>query len=136
MSQGMFDAFQSTPESCISARLWDTGLHFTLIDHQFLAVYVPLVSGEFWSRLSPALRTLFTDLWVANISAWRSATAAAQDKAEAILKAHNVRMITVTGDDVSEQRARMLVEQERAAHEMNISSGTLARVMEVTTESN
>ncbi len=136
MSQGMFDAFQSTHESCVSARLWETGLHFALVDHQFLAVYIPMIGSEFWSRLSPPLRTLVTDLWGANIAAWRGAMADAQTRAEATLKARNIRMIAVAADDVAEQRARMLVEQDKAAHEMNISSDALARVIEVTTASN
>jgi C4-dicarboxylate-binding protein DctP len=136
MSQGMFDALQSTHESCVSAKLWQTGLHFALIDHQCLAAYIPMIGGEFWSRLSPALRTLITDLWSANITAWRGAMAAAQDKAEAALKERNIRMITVAADEVSELRARMLVEQDRAAHEMKISPDTLSQVIEVTTASN
>jgi TRAP-type C4-dicarboxylate transport system substrate-binding protein len=95
-----------------------------------------MIGGEFWSRLSPALRTLITDLWSANITAWRGAMAAAQDKAEAALKERNIRMITVAADEVSELRARMLVEQDRAAHEMKISPDTLSQVIEVTTASN
>ena len=136
MSQGLFDALQTTHESCVSARLWDFTLHFALVDHQCLGSYIPMIGSAFWSRLSPELRTLITDLWAANITAWRGMMTAAQDNAEASLRAHNIRFATVSADDVAEQRARMLVDQEKAAHEMKISTDLLGRVIEVTTASN
>ena len=48
LSQGTFDALQSTNESCASAKLWDAGLRYGLIDHQNMGDYIPMISEAFW----------------------------------------------------------------------------------------
>jgi TRAP-type C4-dicarboxylate transport system substrate-binding protein len=136
LSHGFFDALQSTNESCASARLWDSGLHSGLIDHQNLGDYIPMISQAFWSGLTPALKTLVTDLWAANIAIYRTNLAAVQDKAEAALRAHNVRLVSPGPEELAEQRDKMLLEQDKVAHEMNISPDILARVMDVATAYN
>ena len=87
LSQGTFDALQSTNESCASAKLWEAGLRYGLIDHQNMGDYIPMISEAFWSTLSPALKTLVEDLWAANIGVYRANLIEAQDKAEKELKA-------------------------------------------------
>ena len=130
LSQGTFDALQSTNESCASAKLWDAGLRFGLIDHQFMGDYIPMVSEAFWSALSPALKILFTDLWAANIGAYRANMAVAQEKAEKDLKANGVKIAYVPADELAEQRRIMLTEQDKVAREMKISPEILSRIMD------
>ena len=130
LSQGTFDALQSTAESCASARLWDAGLRYGLIDHQNMADYVPMISEAFWLALSPALKTLVTDLWAANIGVYRTNMAAAQDKAENHLRARGMKLTAVSPEDVAEQRKRMMAEQDQVAREMKISPAIVARVTE------
>ncbi len=131
LSEGVFDALQSTNESCASARLWDAGLHFGLIDHQNMGDYIPMISEAFWSSLTPALRTLVTDLWAANIALYRANLASVQDRAETTLRAHNVRLVSPGLEELAEQRDRMMLGQDQVAHEMRISPAILARVMDV-----
>jgi TRAP-type C4-dicarboxylate transport system substrate-binding protein len=130
LSQGTFDALQSTNESCVSARLWDAGLRYGLIDHQNVGNYIPMISEAFWSGLSPALKTLMTDLWAANIGTYRANLAGAQDKAEKELKARGVKMSYVAPELLAEQRKLMVAEQEKVAREMKISPDILARINE------
>ena len=87
LSQGTFDALQSTDESCASAKLWDAGLHFGLVDHQNMGDYIPMIGETFWAALSPAMKSLVTDLWAANIGIYRANLAATQNRAERELKA-------------------------------------------------
>lgn len=136
MSQGTFDALQSTDESCASAKLWDAGLRYALIDHQSMGDYIPMISGTFWASLSPSLRTLVTDLWAANIGVWRANLAAAQDKAEATLKAHGVKVVTVPAEDLAEQRRRMLAEQDQVVREMKMSPELVTRIGAVVSVTN
>jgi len=128
LSQGTFDALQSTNESCASAKLWDSGLRFGLIDHQNMGDYVPMISEAFWASLSPSLKTLVTDLWSANIAAYRGNLAAAQDRAEAALKARGVKLVTVPAEELAEQRKRMMAEQDQVAREMKISPEITERI--------
>ena len=136
LSQGTFDALQSTNESCASAKLWDAGLRFGLIDHQFMGSYIPMLSESFWAALSPALRILVTDLWAANIGTYRANLAAAQDKAERELKARGVKIAYVAPEELAEQRKIMLTEQEKVAREMKISPEILARINDAITSVN
>jgi TRAP-type C4-dicarboxylate transport system substrate-binding protein len=130
LSQGTFDALQSTNESCASAKLWDAGLRFGLLDHQNMGDYIPMFSDTFWAKLSPSLRSLVTDLWAANIGIYRNNLAVAQDKAEKELRARGVKIAVVAPEDVAEQRKLMMAEQEKVAREMKISPDILARINE------
>jgi len=130
MSQGTFDALQSTNESVASAKLWDAGLRFGLIDHQSIGDYVPIVSNTFWSKLTPDLQTLMQDLWAANIDTYRANLAAAQVKAEQELKEHGVKLVYVPASVLAEERKRMMSDQPEVAKEMKISSAVLAQIMQ------
>jgi TRAP-type transport system periplasmic protein len=130
LSHGDVDALQSTHESSASARLWEAGLRYGLIDHQSMETSIPMISEAFWAGLRPALKTLVTDLWAANIGTYRATLAAAQDKAEQDLLARGVRLVFVAPDDLAAQRRRMMAEQERMAREMKMSPAVLALVTE------
>lgn len=130
LSQGMFDALQSTNESCASAKLWEAGLRYGLIDHQSMGNYIPMISEAFWSGLTPALKTLVTDLWAANVGVYRVNLLAAQDKAEKELKQRGVRLVVVPPEELEARRKLMVAEQDKVAREMRISPEILARVMD------
>jgi C4-dicarboxylate-binding protein DctP len=130
LSQGAFDALQTTSESCASAKLWDSGLHFGLVDHQNMGNYIPLIGETFWATLSPALKSLVTDLWAANICNYRANLAATQDRAESELKARGVKLTYVSPEELAEQRKRMVAQQDKVAQAMRISPEILARIDE------
>lgn len=130
LSQGTFDALQSTSESCASARLWDSGLHFGLVDHQNMGDYIPMICETFWATLSPALKSLVTDLWAANIGIYRANLAVTQKSAEKELRARGVRLAYVPPEELAQQRKRMLAQQDKVARQMRISPEILARIDE------
>ncbi len=76
------------------------------------------------------MKTLVTDLWAANIGAYRANLAAAQDTAEAALKARGVKLAYVPPEGLAEQRKRMLLEQDQVAREMKISPELVTRINE------
>ncbi len=128
LSQGTFDALQSTNESCVSAKLWDAGLRYGLIDHQTMGDYIPMISESFFGGLRPALKTLVTDLWAANIGIYRTNLADAQERAEKELKTKGVRLATVPPDQRETERKLMMADQDNVAREMKISPEILARI--------
>jgi TRAP-type C4-dicarboxylate transport system substrate-binding protein len=136
LAQAAFDGLQTTSESCASARLWDFGLRYGLIDHQNMGNYIPMFSDAFWGPLNPSLKSLVTDLWAANIGTYRTNMAAAQDKAEKELKARGVKLTVVPPEELAEQRKRMLDGQESTAREMKISPDILTRINEVVAAAN
>jgi C4-dicarboxylate-binding protein DctP len=121
LSQGVFDGFVSSDESCVSAQLWDAGVKYSLADHQFVAEYVPMVSTVFWNKLSPELKKTMTDLWAQNIGTYRTNMAAAQAKARKTLESHGVKFVDPTPQQIAADRKRMLPEQASLAKTLKIS---------------
>lgn len=136
LSQGTFDAMQSTNESCASAKLWDAGLRFGLIDHQSMGDYIPMFGQAFWAGLRPALKSLVTDLWTANVAIYRANMVTAQDRAQKELLARGVKLVIVPPEQLAVQRKLMLADQDKVARAMKIAPDMVARINEVITPSN
>ena len=90
LSQGTFDGFVSTNESCASAKLWEAGVRYSYQDHQYVGQYIPLISDAFWAKLSPAEQKTMTDVWAANIGTYRTNAAASQARARKIMEDNGV----------------------------------------------
>ncbi len=120
LSQGTFDGLITTNDSLVSAQLWEAGVRYAVQDHNSFAAYIPMVSGGFWGKLPPDLRTLMTDLWADNISTYRRNQAANQDRARGILENHGVRFVDLTPAGATDIRNRMLKQQDDVAKELKI----------------
>ena len=79
LSQGTFDGFVSTNESVATAKLWEAGVKYSYQDHQYVGQYMPMISGTFWAKLSPAVQKTMVDLWAANIATYRANAATSQE---------------------------------------------------------
>ena len=121
LSQGVFDTLVSTNESLVTAQLWDAGVKYAYEDHQFFAMYIPMISTTFWAKLTPDLQKLVTDLWAENIPTYRAHMAEAQTKARATLEAHNIKFVDPSADQLAADRKRMMPEQEALAKELKLS---------------
>jgi len=115
LSQGTFDALATTNESVASARLWESGVRYSLEDHQFDGAYVPMFSKTFWAGLDPSLRSMLTEIWKQNIPAYRERLAAAQTLARKTMVAHGIEVIEPPAEEIAAIRARMLKEQDQLA---------------------
>ncbi len=108
LSQGTFDAFVSTDESCNSAKLWEAGVKFSYADHQFMGQYIPQVSLAFWKKLSPAQQKMMTGLWEENIAGYRKGAAESQAKARGILEQNGIKFTDPSAGDVAATRKAMI----------------------------
>jgi C4-dicarboxylate-binding protein DctP len=129
LSQGTFDGLVSSNESLVSAKLWDSGVKYSLQDHQFIADYIPLVSAAFWAKLGPDLQKIMTDTWAQNIATYRDNMAAAQIKGRKTLEEHGVKMAEPSPEQTAAERKRMLVEQDQMAKEIKVSAEMVQLVM-------
>jgi C4-dicarboxylate-binding protein DctP len=93
LSQGTFDGFVSTNESCASAKLWEAGVKYSYQDHQYVGQYIPMVSETFWAKLGPDLQKTMTDLWAENIGTYRSNAAGSQARARKMMEENGVTFI-------------------------------------------
>jgi len=131
LSQGVFDGFVSSDESLVSAQLWDAGVKYALEDHQFVAMYVPMVSDVFWQKLTPALQKMMADIWLQNIPTYRANMAAAQARARTTLESHNIKFSDPTPQQTAAARRQMLKEQDELVKTLKISPEMVKQVMSV-----
>ena len=121
LSQGTFDGLITTNETIASAQFWESGIRHAFEDDQFFGEYIPIVSLDFWRRLSPELQQIFTEVWVENIASYRASMAAAQSRARAVVQSHGVRIVTPRAEDLSAKRQEMLAHQHHLASLSRIS---------------
>jgi TRAP-type C4-dicarboxylate transport system substrate-binding protein len=107
LSQGTFDGFVSTDESCTTAKLWEAGVRNSYADHQYSGQYIPMISGTFWDKLSADQQTLMRDLWAQNIGAYRTNAAAAQARARKTMEDNGVTFVDPSKQELAAARKRM-----------------------------
>ena len=128
LSQGTFDGLITTYETVASIQLWESGIRHALEDHQFIGEYVPIISLDFWRKLTPDLRQLFTDLWQEKVAAYRAEMEFAQSRARALVEERGVEIIAPSPEELSAMREKMTAHQDEVARLSRISSEMLAAV--------
>jgi C4-dicarboxylate-binding protein DctP len=121
LSQGMFDGLVTSDESLASAKLWEAGIKYSLADHQFVGVYLPMVSLTFWDKLAEADRALMASLWASNIAAYRARMAERQSAARRLLEQHGVQFADVSPAELDATRQTMLGQTAQVAKEIKVS---------------
>jgi len=131
LSQGTFDGLITSHETVASGQFWESGIRHGLEDHQFIGVYIPLLSRAFWQKLPADLRQIFTDQWRENVPAYRAGMAAAQARAREALQAHDIKIVVPSAEELAATRQEMMAKQEQAAKLSNISPEMLASISAV-----
>jgi C4-dicarboxylate-binding protein DctP len=105
LSQGTFDGFVSTNESCATAKLWEAGVRYSYQDRQYAGQYIPMIGAPFWAKLTEAQQALMTSLWAQNIAAYRANALAAQTRARALMEQNGVRFTDPSDAQLAATRA-------------------------------
>jgi C4-dicarboxylate-binding protein DctP len=129
MSQGTFDGLISSNESVNSAKLFDSGLRYSLQDKQGMGLYVPMVNPAFWQKLGPKLQETATKLWADNIATYRANTAKSQENGRAALEKQGVTFVDVPQGELDKIHAEMLKMQDKAVAEAHISAKLVELIM-------
>jgi TRAP-type transport system periplasmic protein len=129
MSQGTFDGLISSNESANSAKLYDSGLRYSLQDKQGMGLYVPMVNPAFWQKLGPKLQETASTLWADNIGTYRANTAKSQENGRAALEKQGVTFVDVPQPELDRIHAEMLKVQDKAVEEAHISPKLVELVM-------
>jgi len=129
LSQGVVDGLITTHESSVTAKLWDSGMRHGFEDRQYFGQYVPMVSMQFWNRLSPELRKAMTEAWDAIVDGQRSQAAAAQAAARDTLISHGVRMVQPPEEEVAQARRRLMAAQDEIVAELKMDRDMVEAVM-------
>jgi C4-dicarboxylate-binding protein DctP len=128
LSQGTFDGLITSFETIASAQFWESGIRHALEDHQFIGEYVPILSLDFWRKLSPELQQAFTQIWRESIPQYRASMAAAQARARDLVQAHGIRIVVPSTEELAAKRQEMMAHQEQVAKLSKISAETASAV--------
>jgi len=128
LSQGTFDGLFTTNESTQSAKLWESGVKYSLQDYQFYAQYMPMVSGAFWSKLSPDLQKVVTGVWEERIDDMRKTMAEAQAKALETMKQNGVTVVSPTKAQIEEMRKRLMAGEDEVIKELKLDKALVQKV--------
>ncbi len=128
LSQGNFDALLTTSESAVSAKLWDSGVKYLLLDQQFFAQYVPMIARGFYDKLKPEQQKLLVDTWAEMIDKFREEAHAAQMKAKDTLAQNGVKVVEPSKADIVAVRQKMMPTQDEVAKELKVDPGVVAKV--------
>ncbi|MDE2007126.1 MAG: TRAP transporter substrate-binding protein DctP [Rhodospirillales bacterium] len=129
MSQGTFDGLITTNESANSSKLFDSGLRYSLQDHQGMGLYVPVMNQGFWGKLGPKLQETVVGLWKENLPAYRVNTAKAQHGGRLALAKQGVKFVDLPEAVRVATRKKMLPEQAKAAASAHMSAELVKLVM-------
>ncbi|HYZ32511.1 MAG TPA: TRAP transporter substrate-binding protein DctP [Crenalkalicoccus sp.] len=130
LSQGTFDGFVSTDESCTTAQLWEAGVKHSYADHQFAGQYVPMLSGAFWAKLNDAQRKTMKDFWAANIDAYRAAAMASQQAARGTMESKGVMFVDPSPQQLAADRRGMIAKQDELIRDAKLSPELVRLVTE------
>jgi len=128
LSQGTFDAFVSTDESCNSAKLWEAGVKHCYADHQFMSQYVPMMSRIFTAKLTPAQTKMMLDLWQANIADYRKGSATSQANARGILEKNGVKFHDPSAEESAATRKAMMADIQTLIKDAKLSPEVVSLV--------
>jgi TRAP-type transport system periplasmic protein len=104
LSQGTFDGFVSTNESCATAKLWEAGVKHSYQDHQYVGQYMPMISMAFWSKLTPDQQKLMTNIWAQNIPTYRLNALNAQARARQLMEQNGVTFTDPSEEQLAASR--------------------------------
>jgi len=130
LSQGTFDGFISTDESCASAQLWEAGVKHSYADHQFIGEYIPLVSMAFWNKLPAYLQKLMTDLWEQNIGTYRANMMKLQIEARKTMQSKGVTFCDPTPDQITANRKMLTAAEDQLIKDAKLSPEIVKLVRE------
>ena len=122
LSQGTFDGFVSTNESCATAKLWEAGVKYSYQDDQYVGQYMPMISGSFWAKLTPEIQKQMVDIWAANIATSRANAAASQLKARKTMEAAGVIFSDPTKETLTAARKAMQADVGTLVKEAKLSA--------------
>jgi TRAP-type C4-dicarboxylate transport system substrate-binding protein len=120
LSQGTFDALITTNESVMSAKLWDSGVKYSLQDYQFFAQYMPMASAAFWSKLGPELQKIVAGTWEEMIGGFRKEMAASQAHSLEVMKKNGIVVVHPAPAVIEDTRKRLLATQDDVVKELKL----------------
>jgi TRAP-type C4-dicarboxylate transport system substrate-binding protein len=127
LSQGTIDALLTTNETIRSGKLVEAGVRNGFVDHVTALWYVPIVSKQFWHRLSPAHQKAFEESWEALIDGEREEALKRQESAREENQKAGIAYVEPSPAELEASRKLLMTTQDATIAALKIDP-ELARV--------
>lgn len=122
LSQGTIDALLTTNETIRSSKLIEAGVKHGFVDYVAALYYVPIVSKQFWSGMSPAHQKAFTESWESLIDGEREEALKRQASARADNEKAGIAYVEPTAAELAEARKLLLTSQDATVAALKIDA--------------
>lgn len=127
LQRSLVDGVLTTYESVRSAKLWDSGLKYSLEDYQGFFQYVPMMSKRAWDRLPKELQDLVVSSWEERIDINRKTAMERQASAQADAEKNGISTRAATPEQLKAMRAKLLAVQPGIVEALSMDADFVKR---------
>lgn len=129
LTQGNFTAMYSNSGGVASAKLWDAGVKYTVVERQFFHQYIPMIAQGSFGKLPKSLQDVLIGTWTTHNAEFQAITKAAQDRGHATLAANGVTIIHPDEATYAAIRKDLLKTQDDLAKALKIDPTLVKQAM-------
>ena len=111
LAQKSIDGLMTTHETVRSAKLWESGLKYSIDTQGTFLQYVPMIGKPTWDKLGPELQQIITDTWADTVGDARALAAERQASAREEGIKNGIQNVQATPEELAAFRAKLMEEQ-------------------------
>lgn len=127
LAQKSIDGLMTTHESIRSAKLWESGLKYSLDTQGTFFQYVPMVGNPTWEKLAPDLQQIVLDTWAETVGSARALAARRQASARREGIANGIQNMQATPEELAAFRKKLMAQQDNIVEQVRMDPDFVAR---------
>ena len=127
LAQKSIDGLMTTHETVRSAKLWESGLKYSIDTQGTFLQYVPMIGKPTWDKLGPELQQIVTDTWADTVGDARALAAERQASAREEGIKNGIVNVQATPEELAAFRAKLMEEQPAIIEATRINADFAAR---------
>lgn len=127
LAQKSIDGLMTTHETVRSAKLWESGLKYSIDTQGTFLQYVPMIGKPTWDKLGPELQQIITDTWSDTVGDARALAAERQASAREEGIENGIQNVQATPEELATFRARLMEEQPAIVEATRMDADFVAR---------
>lgn len=131
LAQKSIDGLMTTHETVRSAKLWESGLKYSIDTQGTFLQYVPMVGKPMWDKLGPELRQIVTDTWAETVGNARALAAERQASARDEGVANGIANVQASAEELAAFRVALMEQQAAIVEATRMDPEFVARAAAV-----
>ena len=127
LAQKSIDGLMTTHETVRSAKLWESGLKYSIDTQGTFLQYVPMIGKPTWEKLGPELQQIITDTWADTVVDARALAAERQASAREEGIKNGIQNVQATPEELAAFRAKLMTEQPAIVEATRMDADFVAR---------